>query len=50
MKIICTFVPRKRRETLLESLFLFKMQFKKGRQIAGVDLNFVILKRKISDV
>ena len=40
-------MPRKRRETLLESLFLFKMQFKKGRQIAGVDLNFVILKRKI---
>ena len=27
-------MPRKRRETLLESLFLFKMQFKKGRQIA----------------
>ena len=26
-------MPRKRRETLLESLFLFKMQFKKGRQI-----------------
>ena len=31
-------MPRKRRETLLESLFLFVMQFKKGRHIAGVIL------------
>ena len=41
-------MPRKRRETLLESLFLFVMQFKKGRHIGG--FNFVILKSKISNV